>query len=149
MPIIRGRSSRVGGAVVRVRLHWSRKRLRARHAAGLAAPPPVELDALLDTGAQVTCVDPALVTRVGLPIAGGGLVNMPAAGGLNVYRDYAASVAVLHPGGGRADELVIHDLPVTATPLTAFGFQMLIGRDILARCRLVYNGPARRFSLGY
>lgn len=146
MGVVRGSVDVVGGAVTRVRLHWGQKRLRARHAAGLAVPQPVEVDALLDTGAQNTCVEPAVVTRLGLPFATGGLVNMPATGGLAVAYSHMASLTVLHPAG---DHLVFHNLLVLATPLNTFGFEVLLGRDVLSRCRLVYDGRAGTFALRY
>jgi hypothetical protein len=51
---------------------------------------------------------------------------------------------------GPSNGLVIHNMPVTACELfAAQGFHVLVGRDILSRCILTYNGALDLFMLAY
>lgn len=46
--------------------------------------------------------------------------------------------------------LIIHNMPVAASELfQAQGFHALIGRDVLQRCVLIYNGAAGIFTIAY
>lgn len=112
-------------------------------------PAPVGSRALLDTGAEITCIDTALIHHANLPIHGTTLANVPALGGMSVSLLYDASLTVVHPAGDPADNLIIRNLPVLDVALAALGYQVLIGRDVLAKCRFLYNGPKNRFRLSY
>ena len=46
-------------------------------------------------------------------------------------------------------DFVVRDLLVVEMPLEAMALQALIGRDVLALCRFLYDGPAEHFELGY
>lgn len=137
------------GPVVRVRVHYSRAELMRRHRGGTAAPQPVDVNALIDTGAESSCVDEAIVRRLGLLSYGPGLTNAPAIGGLYATADYDCSISVLHPSGDRNHNLVAPNLVVTMLPLATLGYDALIGRDVLARCVLLYDGMAGTFRLTY
>jgi hypothetical protein len=43
----------------------------------------------------------------------------------------------------------VTDLPVMELPLSYLGYQVIIGRDVLAKCVLLYNGPRQRFAMRY
>jgi hypothetical protein len=55
----------------------------------------------------------------------------------------------LHPSGVPRQNLVFPDLNVLELPLNTIGYQAIIGRDVLARCLLLYNGPGQRFVMKY
>jgi hypothetical protein len=149
MPIIRESVVASDGPIVRVRFHFSDQELFKRRSAGLATAQPVEVNALIDTGAEMTCLDVALVRRIGLPPAAVGLANVPATGGLNAASDYDASVAILHPSGRPSNNLVIPELLITGLQMNTTGYDAVIGRDVLAYCILVYDGPTGAFVLTY
>jgi hypothetical protein len=58
-------------------------------------------------------------------------------------------LTLVHPSGYARANLVSRNLPVLEQPLNQLGYQALIGRDILDRCLLVYDGPGRAFTPGY
>ena len=107
-------------------------------------PAPAAGWALLDTGASRTCVDGETISGLGVnPI---GLVPVGSAAGQAQHSLYPARLRF--PAEGLDidfSSVVSVDLTgqaVEGQPITA-----LIGRDLLARCMLVYNGPGGFFTL--
>ena len=148
MPVLRG-LLQDDGALVEVMLGWSISRARQLRAALRPVPPPVQMRALIDTGADTTCVDASLVEQLGLPFGGTTPVNLPAHGGLTFSSLFNASVTILHPSGRPRDNLAVLDLSIVELDLAALGYQALVGRDVLARCRFLYDGPKNTFQLRY
>ncbi|MBA4062145.1 MAG: hypothetical protein C0501_00235 [Isosphaera sp.] len=72
---------------------------------------------------------------------------VPAFGGAAVGTRHQAGLAVVHPAG--RPDLVIPDIIVQALPLLSFGIEAVVGRDVLAGCVLVYDGPAGSATLAY
>ena len=119
-------------------------------------PAPVQVVALLDTGAERTCVDPSVVSRLNLPSCASGFILAPGTatgpavfGGSTFGYSYEAGLVILHPVTKPPSNLIVHELEVDALPLAAFGIEAVIGRDVLASCVLVYNGPAGSATLAY
>jgi hypothetical protein len=137
------------GATVDVRIGWSASGVHQLRMALKPIPAPVSTSALLDTGAEITCIDLSLVQALGLPFGGVMLLNAPALGATSgtMYRDI--SLTVTHPSGHPLDDLNVPNVTVLEANLGVLGYQVLIGRDVLARCRLLYNGPRNRFRLAY
>jgi len=65
---------------------------------------------LLDTGAEVTCVDPKLVEDLELPYDGPVLANVPSLNHATFASQYDASLTILHPSGDQQAHLAISDL---------------------------------------
>ena len=149
MPSLSGNWTEADGATIRVWIGLSDREVRRLRATGSPIPQPVEVLALLDTGAQVSCIDPDVLARVPLDFYGFTQVNMPAAGGLGYAVQYAASLTIPHPGGRAVDDFHETDLPLTEVPLGPFGCDVLIGRDVLALCVFRLDGPALAFTLDY
>jgi hypothetical protein len=147
MPVLTG-PVRADGALVPVRVALSRPLRQALRRGGRPVPPPVDLLALLDPGAECTCIDPRSVRSLPLPIAGFGLVNAPSLAGVSFGRSLQAGLTVSHPDGA-ASSLEVPELTVVELDLGQLGYKALVGRDVLARCMLVYDGPAGRFTLAY
>jgi hypothetical protein len=122
---------------------------RTLHMALRPVPQPVALDALVDTGANVTCYDSRAVKALQLRRRRFVIVNAPALGGWGGTRTEEASLTIVHPSGNPADDLVLATYPILELPLGALGYQMLLGRDVLAHCRLDYDGRADTFALEY
>jgi hypothetical protein len=137
------------GALVAVEIGLSRSEVRRLRNAARPIPAAVSLRALLDTGAECSCVDPQAVATLALPLKNIGLANIPAVGGLTPITQHDASLTIIHPSGNARDNLVIGDLPLAEVPLAALGYEVLIGRDVLRWCRFLYNGPGGRFRLSY
>ena len=126
----------------------------ARHtaltAAGLPIPNPVPIQALIDTGASCSCVDPSVLNSLGLTPTGIVTVNTPSTGTRpHTAQQYDVSIAI--PGASPSHiPLFASNVPVVAAQLlTAQGFQALFGRDILADCLFTYNGSMGNFTLAY
>jgi Retroviral aspartyl protease len=146
MPVLRG-DLQAEGALVEVQVGWSAGQARHLRQAQRPVPPALDARALLDTGAEITCLDTVLVQQLGLPLAQLALANVPALGGLRAGAHYHASVIVVHPDPGQA--LVFQHLLILEVPLTGLGYQALVGRDVLDRCDFLYGGRRQRFSLAY
>lgn len=148
MPIIKGTVA-AEGALVRVSIGWSSTSTRSLRAALKPIPPPVDTRALLDSGAAATCLDSSLVQTLAPPQAGMTLANLPATGGMTGGSLYEIRLTIIHPSGNAHSNLVVPDLIVLELPIGALGYQVLIGRDLLKRCRFFYDGPKDRFFLSY
>jgi hypothetical protein len=137
------------GALVAVEVGLSQTEVRRLRSAFRPIPAAVALHALLDTGAECSCVDPRAVATLALPFANVGLANIPALGGLAPITQYEACLTIVHPSGDSRLNLVVDGLFLAEVPLAALGYEVLIGRDVLARCRFMYDGPGGRFLLRY
>jgi hypothetical protein len=148
MPLLRG-SLQPEGALVDVLLGWSAAGAQQQRVALRPVPPPLQARALLDTGAEITCVDGGLIQQLGLPFGGTVAANLPAHGGLTFAALHHASVTVLHPSGHSRDHLVVLNVTVLEISVSLLGYQVLLGRDVLARCGFLYHGPRNTFRLAY
>jgi hypothetical protein len=149
MPGLSGSWNRFDGAIVPVRVGISGPDKQTLRAANRPIPQPVETTALLDTGAEVTCVDPAVLARLPLPSVGFTPVNLPAAGGLTGGGRFAGSLVLPHPSGRRRDNFEVSYLSLTELLLGVLGYEVIIGRDVLALCVFRFDGPALTFTLDY
>lgn len=136
MGIARG-PLRPEGAVIEVRLGPSRAALEAS-----AAPPDAEVTvhALFDTGADITVIQPGLAQRIGIhPHDRIEVAGMHGATEVcNVF-----DVQLRQPDCG----LCIPDLTVVeGNVLGAPRIQVLIGRSVLWKGVLVYDGVRQEFS---
>jgi len=136
------------GPVLRAYISVSKPRIQVLKAAGESIPQPVQIDALLDTGASCTCVDPSVFEKLKLTPTGSVSVNTPTTGTTpHLANQY--DVALIIPDLGAP--FILETIPVVATELfAAQGFHALIGRDILDRCVFVYIGGANPlFTLAF
>jgi len=137
------------GAVVNAAIMVSSARHQMLVAAGQPVPIPQPILALIDTGASISAVEPAILTALGLTPTGEADIHTPSTQGVPVHTPtydvcigiYAAREGDLH--------FISETVQVTATPLTSHGFQALIGTDILRSCVLHYNGAEGFFTIAY
>jgi len=102
--------------------------------------------ALLDTGATKTCISGLIAEALELNAAG--FSQTHTASGLEIFADYA--VDVLFPNAhlrsfenlkvGSCNLPYNHDLP-DIERMRAANFGVLIGRDMMTRWNIVWNGP--------
>jgi hypothetical protein len=120
------------------------ERLRSE---GLAVPLPILLSAMIDTGTSESIVARDVVDNLALDPAGERLVYGVASGGsppmgtVFLVRVYFAV--------GPASVLASSTRVIAVEDLSRFGVRMLLGRDLLARCLLFYNGPDSRFTFAF
>ena len=101
--------------------------------AGKAAPPPATGMALIDTGATASVVDVSLVDSLGVnPV---GTVKVGTAGGPVTQPVFPIRIQLQGPA------FTFDFSRVTGAPLKEMGIVALLGRDVLAKMLLVYDGP--------
>lgn len=156
MPILNIPATPGDGLRVQVQITLGRPEVLRRRQARLPIPQPLSVVALLDTGAERTCVDPLVVARLNLPVnkstftAAPGIGTGPAVFGGSMFTfTYEAGLVILHPVAKPPSNLVVHEFEVDELPLAAFGIEAVIGRDVLASCVLVYNGSSGSATLAY
>jgi hypothetical protein len=135
------------GLAVQVLLGLSRANAQALRAAGQAIPQPVQLRALIDTGADLTSVVDAAVGPLGLLPLGPFAVNT--ANGLTIVNRYAVSLTLLAPPGRPPQHLTRQNMPVIGMANAPIGFDAIVGMDLLRDCLLVVDGPAGQFTLAF
>jgi hypothetical protein len=119
---------------------------------GRPLPAPQLAPALIDPGAEISCVDTQLLAPLiasGLQPQRFVLTNVPATGGMGMAIVYRVGITILHPSGKERDHFVLRSLAVLDQPLSQLGYQALLGRDVLADCLFIYDGPLRRVTLAY
>ena len=138
-----------GGPLITAVLNVSEPRAKALTAAGQAVAQQVPIRGLIDTGASGTCIDPALLTALGLSPSGNTLCHTPSTGATPHSADlYDVSLRVY--SDLNQPSLYFATLPVMASELfAAQGIHALIGRDVLSSCMLMYNGTLRLFTLAF
>ena len=137
------------GPVINVLIGVSEARASALAAAGQPVPGLVGASALVDTGASHTCIDPRIMAELRLTPTGLVEVTAPAA---TVPSQTAEQfdVSLTIPAGIGDAPLIFPALPVFVSNLhDGAAFDVLLGRDVLAACRLTYNGRVGIFTLTY
>jgi len=123
-------------------------RQQALTAAGLPLPAATSGTFLVDSGSSGTVVDKTLITPLGLTATGSVMCHTPSTGPQAVpFLQY--DVALIIPGPAPQTAWIIEAVAVVESDLSAQGIHGLIGRDLLSRAILVYNGPTNHFSLAY
>ena len=104
-------------------------------------PNPVEITALIDTGASGTAIKPEVIRQLQLTPRGVTNIATPssAAHPCNVY-----DVSLTFANG-----VVVPVITVIEVPLEGQVIQGLIGRDVLAHGILIYSGYTNTFSLSF
>lgn len=143
-------TSQAGGPRLHAAVAVSDPRRKALEEAGKAVPNSVPVQALVDTGASCTCVDPSVLEKLGLQPTGSVQVHTPSSGS-NPDQHDQFDIGLLIPGSDRSHlPLHLDAVSVVAAELLANqGFEVLIGRDILSDCILIYNGPVGVFTMAF
>jgi predicted aspartyl protease len=105
---------------------------------GVAAPVPVS--ALVDTGAASTVISPETAKLLGLRSVGAVSVHTPTTVDPVLCRQFHVNVYL-------SAIFAIENIVAIEAPLTGQPFQSLIGRDVLSRGVLTYDGVHNRFRL--
>jgi predicted aspartyl protease len=138
----------VDGAVISVGFAVSGPRQAAMTAAGLTIPPPVIVRALVDTGASCTCLDPTVIAKLGLVPSGTVLMHTPSTAGTAVScNQFDVAVGVIMD----ANEVHVPSMiiPVIESTLATQGIQALLGRDLLEKGILIYDGRRKSLTLAF
>ena len=109
---------------------------------GQPIPNPEGGWALVDTGATLSAVDAQIATRLNLPVISAARVLTAA--GPATQPVYAVALAL-----GTSPAQVLEPVFATGTDLQAHGLVALIGRDILRRLMLLYDGRLGYWAVGW
>jgi hypothetical protein len=148
MPYLTGQLGQYGPLVeVFVGVTLARKALLEKH--GLAVAAGVRARALIDPGASISIVDAKIPKELGLHPTGKISILTPSTG-LQPHEcaEYDVSVTLLHPAEGT--ETVFGHVPVAESTFhPTEPYQILIGRDLLQHCLLVYDGKGGSFAFAF
>lgn len=136
------------GPIVNAGVNVSEGRRGALLANNLPLPEGRIIRALVDTGASFTSIEPGVLAALNLTPTGTIDIVTPSTGA-GVHTTDTYDVDFLIGGPTPSDPpLSIPNLRVAASELfLKQGIHALIGRDVLQRCILVYNGSLNSFSL--
>jgi hypothetical protein len=146
------------GCFVDVAIHISEGRVAALTAAGKPLRKPFLGAGLVDPGASNSMIDVTIVKMLGLQPTGVISILTPSTGS-TPYNCNQYDVSVWFPQAPTLIQQTLQQaatphpvhltLPVTDTDFSAQGFQVRIGRDVLARGVFIYNGLCGRFTLAF
>ncbi len=125
------------GPMVRLRLSPCRAAQEARQRAGKTIHTPVEVDALIDTGASHSVLRDHLLLPLGVLPVGMVTMNTTLRESVQSYQYFLE--AELGPLRFAAVFL--------GAPMPQSRFQAILGRDVLDNFTMVYDGPRKKFSL--
>ncbi len=145
MPTLSG-SLTPQGAMIDVKLMQSPRRVAAKKRANQPFAQPVIVRALIDTGAGCSALDRNVITQLDLSHHGVAWIHTPSTGLSLAARNTYDVFLIL--GEGSPNPLTM-TIPVVESDFASEGFYVLIGRDVLARCVLTYNGPQSLFELRF
>jgi predicted aspartyl protease len=129
-------------------LEVTQARGKALAASGQPIPKRQVMNALVDTGASCTCVDPAIIQALGLTPTGSTQMYTPSTGAqAHVTDQYDASLKIYCTMEQAPLEIPV--IAVVASDLRVQGIDALIGRDVLKFCLLSYNGDQGSFTLAF
>lgn len=114
---------------------------------GRPVPGPLKVVALIDTGAGQSQVDLSKLKTLELAPVARVDVFTASTGEKPVPRQvYTVDLSL---AGAKPGPLAVNLRVVGSDSLAGLKVQMLLGRDVLDRCLLAYDGPNRRCSLAY
>jgi hypothetical protein len=117
-------------------------------AAGQPVPADVVVAAMLDTGASGTVLDAGIIRQLGLIVTGVTPMLTPSTGAKpHDCKQYDTSLWIIMDTDTTHRVSLMH--PVFESDLSVHGFQALIGRDVLSRGSLCYNGKQKSISLAF
>jgi len=142
MPIHVGRSAnlRAQGPVIPLNIAVTRAAEQALQAGGQNVPGPVQVSALIDTGATISTIASGIAAQqLGLqPV---GVVPVNTAGSTATPMPSYAVRLILN------SQVWFETTAIEATHLAGQGIGALIGRDVLAHAVFIYQGGLNEFTL--
>jgi hypothetical protein len=136
------------GAVVEVHLGVSPDLRAALRKQRKPVPHPIPANFLIDTGAGSSLVDDGLMRSLGLAPTSAARMHSASSGGVPQPCDIF-DVSLTLGGLSKPSTLHFQPLPILGLAFINHGFDGLLGRDVLNRLQLHWNGPGRVLKLTY
>jgi hypothetical protein len=136
------------GLVVSAAVMVSDSRRQALTDEGKPIPEIQRIQALLDTGASISAVDPTVLAALGVSATGKADIHTPSTQGVPILSDtYDVFIGIF--AGREGDVPFVSDTVQVTASILGNGIQALIGTDILKKCILTYNGADECFTLAW
>jgi len=107
--------------------------------------------ALLDTGASVTGIDEDLLKKLNYPPIG--TANLSSPSGSSQTLVYVVMLVIpsrsAHNFPTNIPRIRIDNVRAVSVKLTNKPYKILLGRDIISKMVMIYNGPQAVITLGY
>jgi hypothetical protein len=137
------------GPIVRAAIMVSNARETMLQAIGQPVPEGQAIQALIDTGANISGVSPSVLSALGLAPTGQADIVSTTSGAAGIsVPTYDVCIGIFAARQGDL-HFISDTVQVTATDLSSRGFDALIGTDVLGKCVLHYNGADGIFTLAY
>lgn len=108
---------------------------------------PIRARGEIDTGSDVTAVSAPILQRLGIPVyQQASTRTVTGAVSVDLYK---VSVGVTNFADPQASELLEPNLIVMELPTALPKIEVLIGLDLLMSCKLILDGPGKRFTLDF
>jgi hypothetical protein len=114
-------------------------------------PPVATVRAMIDTGATISIIDQAVIARLGVPSTGSVTVHSPTTG-QTPQPALQYDVGLVIPGSDPAKAVFsLSSIAVIEADFSAHGgeYNALLGLDVLEKGILLFNGPAKTFTLTF
>ena len=135
-----------GGALITVLIGVSKPRATALQNSGQSIPSVITAQGLIDTGASGLCIDSTIAQQLLLQPTGTAPMLTPSTGNIpQIVPVYDISLRIPHDGSS----LDFGSVPAVESILLNQGFGVLIGREVLSRCLLIYDGVIGYFTLSF
>jgi hypothetical protein len=135
------------GPLIPLVLMVSTPRRNALISAGLPVPKPVVIQVLVDTGASCSCIESSQLAKLGISPTGVIAVHTPSTGSAPVQlKQFDVDLGIVLDDGKFQ---FIETLPVIESQFPSQNIDGLLGRDVLSRGILIYNGTAKTFTLSF
>lgn len=139
-------STSPNGLLIDVLVGVSRSREETLKKLSKPVPEKISVRALIDTGASCTCMDSQVVKKLGLHPTGSVAVLTPSTGA-TPHEAYQYDVSIHIPFPHASISHGYAQIGVVEADLANQGLQALLGRDILGKGLLIYDGQWGTFTL--
>ncbi len=133
------------GPTPHVSIGPSRELIAVSIALGRPTVSPHTVEALIDTGAETTVINPKTVRRLCTGPVGAVRINTPSA----VDPLLCTAINRYHINVYFSESFAVENIFAIEAPMSGLPYQCLIGRDILRRASFLYNGNADEFVLTF
>jgi len=128
------------GPVLQVSIGPSREMMNALVPLGAVLRSPFPVTALIDTGAYTTVLNPETIVRLKLQPVGVAPITTPSTTAAVMCNRYHINVYF-------SEEVVVENIFAIEAPMGGVPYHCLIGRDVLRRATLLYEGVHNRYAL--